>query len=105
MMRPERSDSRVTGTDESNDPAKMADVTTMKTTVSTTSIRAHHSGRMRRSRGLVSIVQPARSKFPDCPYTASEMNTISTAAMTMEVRTARPTASPTPAGPPLAVNP
>ena len=41
-MRPERSDLSVTGTDESNDPAKMADVTTTKTTVNTTNISAHH---------------------------------------------------------------
>ena len=48
---------------------------------------------------------PDRWKLPDCPYTDSVMvNRMKTPAV-IEVRTARPTASPTPAGPPVAVYP
>ena len=46
---------------------------------------------------------PDRWKLPDCPYTDSVMvNRMKTPAV-IDMRTARPTASPTPAGPPVTV--
>ena len=46
---------------------------------------------------------PERLKLPDPPYTASEMNRVMTTTTTSDVRTALPTAIPTPTGPPEAL--
>ena len=47
MMIPDRSDVSVTGTDDLNVSAKIAEVTTRNTAVNTNSINAHHPGPMR----------------------------------------------------------
>ncbi len=44
MMRPDRSAVTVTGTEDAKVPAKIAEVTTMNTTVAAHSISAHQPG-------------------------------------------------------------
>ena len=98
---PARSDVNVTGTVDFSEPVNSAYVTKIAIANNTTKIRVHQPG----LRPSSSTAQPARLKLPDCPYTASEIITSTNADRINEVRTARPTASPTPAGPPRALKP
>ena len=91
----------MTGVVDRNDPVNRAYVNQMAPASTATKISVHHPG----ARPSSSIPQPARLKLPDCPYTASEIITSTNADTISDVRTARPTASPTPAGPPRALKP
>ena len=101
MTRPARSEVKVTGTVDFSVPVNSAYVSHTATASTATRMSVHHPG----CRPSSSIPQPARLKLPDCPYTASEIITSTKADTINDVRTARPTASPTPAGPPRAVKP
>ena len=106
MTRPALSDTRVSGTELRSVPENSRAVSVTNAAITRNSTGAHQMGSILPRRGeLVIARHPDRWKLPDCPYTDSVMvNRMKTPAV-IEVRTARPTASPTPAGPPVAVYP
>src|SRR3954466_10946049 len=74
-------------------------------TVNTTRIAANTAAAI-----LIAVVldttfplYPDRLKLPDAPYTARAMNKVMTTTTISDVRTACPTAMPTPTGPPEAL--
>ena len=54
---------------------------------------------------LAAVGYPDRLRLGDCPYSDKVIASVTKTAEISDVRTARPTASPTPAGPPEAVKP
>jgi hypothetical protein len=86
-------------------PAKInAQPTTSAITVAN-SAAVHHSGCTRVFRLLFSMTLTSEVEVAGLAVIASERSRTTSTAAIIEVRTARPTASPTPAGPPDAVKP
>jgi hypothetical protein len=95
----------VSGTVVRRVPENAIAVSVLAATTTRTNTGAHQIGSIppRRGRSWLIGGQPDRWKLPDCPYTDSVMVKRMKTPAVIEVRTARPTASPTPAGPPVAV--
>ena len=108
MTRPARSETSVSGTNFRSVPVNSTAVSVVSAATTMNSTGAHQIGSILAAPRRVRARHrrhPDRWKLPDCPYTDSVMvNRMKTPAV-IEVRTARPTASPTPAGPPVAVKP
>ena len=107
ITRPDLSDTRVSGSELRSVPENNMAVSALMATTTNSSTGAHQMGSIFPRRGELSVPSscrhPDRWKLPDCPYTDSVMvNRMKTPAV-IDRRTARPTASPTPAGPPVTV--
>ena len=106
MTRPALSETKVSGTLSRSVPENSRTVIVDSATITRSSTGAHQIGSIFPAPGrVVHPRHPERWKLPDCPYTDSVMVSRMKTPAVMDVRTARPTASPTPAGPPVAVYP
>ena len=103
MTSPARSETTVSGTVLRSEPENSSAVNVVIAAITSSSTGAHQIGSIFSRREELATSHPDRWKLPVCPSTDSVMvNRMKTPAV-IDVRTARPTASPTPAGPPVAV--